>query len=682
MAISRVSVLLAALLLFLVQPLLAKAILPWFGGTAAVWSTCLLFFQSLLLLGYAYAHASVAWLPPRAQSILHLSLLAGSLFLLPIHPNASWLPEPGDSDPTPRILGLLLVSVGGPYLLLSATTPLVQSWAARSGPSQSLWPLYSLSNAGSLLALLAYPTLIEPWTGTSDQMLGWSLAYAGFAAVVAGCALPGLRHPRGVASSAAASPHSPPPSGTVRTLWITLPACASALLLAVTNQLCQDVAPIPFLWVLPLALYLISFILCFAGDRVYRRVPFQVAAVLLLATMAFALKEGNALDFRLGVALFSAGLFCSCMVLHGEWSRLKPDQGRLTAFYLSGSLGGALGGAFVALIAPRWYTHFFELHAAMVGTALLGPLAAWHDPAGKSEPVGRRARILVPLQISALILAGLLWWVAKEQAGLARVRVRNFYGILVIRDRYDTPSGRPIRLLMHGVTRHGQQFLDPEKRRAPTSYFGPRSGVGLVLRFLRPDQPRRIGIVGLGAGTLAAYGKPGDVLRFYEINPDVIRLARTHFTFLSDCPGEVDILPGDARLTLEGEPPQEYDLLAIDAFSSDAIPLHLLTREAFRLYLRHLRPDGVLALHISNNHLDLRPVVLAIAEDLGKPTWVVPSFSDPLEGILGATWILLTDRTDLFQIPQVDAAGAPREGARPGIPAWTDDHSNLFRILK
>lgn len=680
MTVQALAVFLGALLLFLVQPMAAKAILPWFGGTAAVWTASLLFFQTLLLLGYAYAHASVARLSPRAQSLLHLGLLALSLLTLPIGPGSGSQPPAGEADPSLRILALLLVSVGAPYFLLSATGPMVQAWAARRGPAP--WRLYALSNAGSLLALLAYPVVVEPWAGTSAQMRAWSWVYAIFVMLMAACAVPGLREPAPAPAPMPSSPAPPPPPGAVRTLWVTLPACASALLLAVTNHLCQEVAPIPFLWVLPLALYLVSFILCFAGDRFYARVPYQIALLFLLAGMGYSLKQGNAFDLRLGVALHGAGLFCACMVLHGEWARLKPHPGRLTSFYLSGALGGALGGAFVALFAPRWYTHYFELHAAMVGAALIGPMASWFDPREQHLPVRRRAVLLLPLQVSALLIASFLFWVAREQAGIARARVRNFYGVLLVRDYFHLDANAALRSLVHGSTVHGRQFLATEKRRTPTTYFGPRSGVGLALRFLRPDQPRRIGIVGLGAGTLATYGKAGDVLRFYEINPGVIALARSHFTFLADCPAQVDIVPGDARLALEAEAPQAYDLLAIDAFASDSIPIHLITREAVELYFRHLRPDGVLAVHISNNHLDLRPVVLAIADALGKPAWIIESIPDPEAGVLKAIWVLVAGDKTLFDVPQVDAAGAAREGARDDLPPWTDDYSNLFRILK
>lgn len=673
------TIFLSAFLLFQVQPLIAKMILPWFGGSAAVWTACVLFFQLLLLLGYLYAHCIVRYLRPRAQSIVHLSLLAASLLALPAIPNPLWKPSGGE-DPTLRIFGLLAATVGLPYLLLSTTGPLVQAWFVRDRKkaASSAYRLYSLSNLGSMLALLSYPALVEPYLATRTQGYGWSAAYLGFVLL---CGILSWRvssSSSGKAAVSEAPSAAAAPGAGLILIWIGLAACASTLLLAVTNHLSQNVAAIPFLWVLPLALYLLSFILCFDGEGWYRREWFLRLLAVVLAGMAYALYEtSDNIPLIVTLPLFAVGLFVCCMVCHGELARLKPDPRHLTLFYLMVSIGGAIGGVFVGLVAPNVFPGYFELPLGIVACALLVLLALRRD-------LFREASLASPgWALSVAIALGLTFYVGyalKKSEGHNRVAVRNFYGGLKVSD---SGSGRQAeRTLTHGTINHGEQFLAPDRRRLATTYYGPNTGIGQAIRALDPDLPHRIGVIGLGTGTLATYGRLGadDRITFYEINPLVIQLARTEFTFLMDSRAKVDIVLGDARLSLEREPARSFDILAVDAFSSDSIPVHLLTIEAFRLYFRHLKPEGVLAVHISNKYLDLNPIVQLAATALGKDTKVIDTDDDDDSGVFGATWVLVSSDPHFFDKPEWRGAGVTP--AMRNVRLWTDDYSNLLRILK
>ncbi|MBF5042424.1 hypothetical protein FGE12_08430 [Aggregicoccus sp. 17bor-14] len=667
---------LGAFLLFQVQPILAKLILPWFGGAAGVWTACVLFFQVALLLGYLYAHLLVRLLSPRAQAGVHLGLLALSLLTLPIAPSARW--QPGDpGQPVLRILLLLAACVGLPYTVLSATSPLLSAWyARRTGDPMPYW-LYAVSNAASFCALLGYPVLVEPWVPTHLQALLWSAGYAVFAVV---CGLIAWDARRG--GEAAPSPPeeheaaAQAPAGPGRRLlWVALSACTSGLLLAVTAHLTQNVAPIPFLWVVPLALYLLSYVVCFARGARYRpglMLPLLQAAVL---GVAYALgREEDNLSVGLLVPLFCAALLLACLAAHAELARLRPPPTQLTGFYLLTSLGGALGGALVALAAPALLTHEWEL------PLLLGALTLLLALASALGADSLRARTQVRWASSALVAVGVTVCLAQRMLApehSARREARNFYGTLRVMDGFSA------RVLNHGTITHGEQLLDPLQRRQPTTYYGPDSGVGLALQEAAQRPVARVGVVGLGTGTLAAYGRAGDHYRFYELNPLVVRVAREDFSFLADCPAEVKVVLGDARLSLAREPPQDFDVLAIDAFSSDAIPVHLLTREAFLLYRRHLAPGGVLAVHVSNRHLELTPVVALAAREVGLRAAVVDAEDDPDETLhrYGSTWVLLSARDGLFVSP-------PFQGrvTKPKPPlerrAWTDDYSNLLQVVQ
>ena len=675
MLLYALTILVSAFLLFQVQPVIARIILPWFGGSAAVWTTCLLFFQSVLLLGYLYSHWLYRRLRPRAQMVAHSALLAASLGVLPVWPAASWKPAGGE-DPTLRILLLLGVTVGLPYFLLSTTGPLLQAWYARRYRGAMPYRLYALSNAGSMFALISYPVLFEPWLGTRHQALSWSWAYGAFILLCAATAWLGRE---AAAEQPQAAPDDQEPTRRIF-FWMALPACASILLLAVTNHLTQNVAAIPFLWILPLSIYLLSFILCFESEGWYRRPVFLGLFAVAVGAMAYALSpdfQNN--PIKVMIPFFGVGLFICCMVCHGELARLKPHPSRLTTFYVMIAVGGALGGVFVALIAPRVFRGFYELPVGL-GACAVVVLAVWRaDPESGLGGSWMRPAPLAAAGV-ALAVASYLGFVIHENGKGARLMARNFYGGLKVLDSTADDTDDPVRRLMHGTITHGEQYLDPKLQNRPTTYYGPNSGVGRAIRQSQESGAVRVGVIGLGTGTLAAYGRPGDYFRFYEINPLVLRLANTEFTFLRICKARLDVAMGDARLSLEREPPEGFDVLAVDAFSSDAIPVHLLTREAFVLYFRHLKPDGVLAVHVSNKHLNLAPVVKLAAQSLEKDARLVDT-GDEEHDVFGSTWVLVTGSATFFDGPLMGTAAA-------AVPAplkmrmWTDDYSNLFQILK
>jgi SAM-dependent methyltransferase len=676
MLLYALTIFLSAFLLFQVEPMIAKIILPWFGGSAAVWATCLLFFQLALLLGYLYAFVVVRRLRPRMQSRLHVALLALSLLALPILPRPAWKPT-GSEDPSIRILLLLASSVGLPFLLLSSASPLLQAWYAEERRSALPYRLFALSNAGSMLALVSYPVLVEPLFSTRHQAVGWSLAYAAVAGLSGVVALRsrGERAVRQRAESAAR------PDWKLQMLWVALAACASSLLLAITNHLSRNVAAIPFLWVLPLSLYLLSFILCFEGRGWYHRGVYLRLWAVALASMAYALSpDYSNTGLSLLIPLYSAGLFLCCMVCHGELARLKPHPDHLTSFYLMISLGGALGGVFVGLLAPHIFRAYFELPISIGACAVLMLIVLYRDSSGVFGAARRKPAWFVALMLTLALLVSLAY-VTEQSIENARLLVRNFYGGLKIADEPRPDSEHEVRKLVNGTIEHGMQFQQAARRRLPTSYYGPDSGVGLALREAEPRGPLRLGVIGLGAGTLAAYGRPGDHYTFYEINPLVVWLAHTQFTFLEDSAAQIDIVLGDARLSLERAPAQGFDILAVDAFTSDSIPVHLLTREAFQIYFRHLKPGGVLAVHVSNKYLDLAPVVERAAKSLGKTALLVDDPDDKDRGTYHSRWVLASDRRELFDDPLIDESTESIQ-VSPRVRLWTDDYSNLFRVLK
>ena len=679
----------SAFLLFQVQPLIAKIILPWFGGGAAVWIVCLLFFQLVLLLGYSYAHLLSRRFHPRTQERIHAVILAASLLALPILPKDSWKPT-GPDAPVIHILLLLGVTVGLPYFLLSATSPLLQAWYTQTRAGAVPYRFYALSNAGSMLALLSYPILIEPMFSSSHQAVGWSVAYAdiGLLCVAVGF----LSRGEVVAGTKPVSTFRP--DWKLQLLWLALAACGSALLLAVTNHITQNVASVPFLWIVPLSLYLLSFILCFDASGWYRRGLFLRLLGVMLGGMAYALAPSfTGLPIKILIPLFCCGLFVCCMFCHGELARLKPDPAHLTTFYLMCSAGGVVGAAFVALLAPRIFSGYYELHVALGFCAILVLVVHYRDPQSEFRRTRWQPAWLVLIGLVVALLAS-LYTTARDQSAEASVAVRNFYGVLRVVDGV-VPNGvlakdddaqlldddAHYRRLMNGTIDHGLQFLAPSRQRWPTTYYGPDSGIGVALKAAQARGTLHVGVIGLGAGTIAAYGQTGDNYTFYEINPLDVRIANQEFTYLRDSPAKIDIVLGDARLSLEREFPQGFDILAVDAFSGDSIPVHLLTRQAFDLYFRHLKPDGVLAVHISNKYLDLEPVVAAAAAWFNKEAVMINNSDDHQKGVYAASWILIGSRGGFQGQHQIETAGTVLAPAKNG-GLWTDDYSSLLKILK
>ena len=654
--------------------MLGRFILPWFGGGPAVWTGCLLFFQTFLLAGYAYAH----WLGTRSdvrwQVRVHVTLLAASLLFLPIAPRAELWKPGGSGDPLLHIVILLTVTVGGPYALLSSTAPLLQRWFTLGEGGKSPWRLYALSNFGSFLALLSYPFAIEPFLRLRTQGWIWSAAYVLFAAACALAAWPVGSTPQVAPSPAAEAVAAVAPNVATMLFWLGLSACGSIVLVATTNQISEDIAVSPFLWVAALAIYLLTFVLAFESDRFYRRTQFAIAGGIAAPVACMLQAASIGISLRLQLALYLLAEFVVCMLCNGELARSRPSPRDLTKFYLTIAAGGALGGAFVALLAPRVFAQFSEYPIGMAGACLLG-FVGWLRTGALSQWTSRNLAVRVPLM--ALLIGGLTALVATASGGKqgALASARNFYGILRVTESQDRNGA--YRELQHGGTLHGMEYLETSKRDWPTAYYGPHSGIATALKAL--DQPnRRIAVVGLGTGTLAAWGRAGDSIRFYEINPDVEPIARSWFRFLRDSKARTEVVLGDARVQLGRElaagQSQDFDLIAVDAFSGDSIPMHLLTAECADIYRRRLKPGGVLALHISNRVLDLDPVARGVALHLGWSAVEIVSKDDPETGESSSTWVLISERPGLWQKSSAWSNRAPI--------IWTDDFASLWQVLK
>lgn len=690
------SIFLSAFLLFQIQPMIAKYILPWFGGTPAVWSTVQMFFQIMLTGGYAYAH----WVSQRKsgqrREWVHLTLLGlvaiqmlalGRIWASPITPDAAWKPV-GEVNPIFEIFKLLMISVGPAYFLLSANSPLMQAWFNRSSPNKSPYFLYALSNIGSLLGLITYPILVEPRLAVQGQGIWWSVGFGLFAALSAFVLVRASRLRADASSAAESLPEAGRrPSIGVRVLWILLSACASILLLAMTSHITQEVAVIPFLWVLPLTIYLLTFILAFSSEKWYSRQVFLILLVLASIVFVYVLFNRGAFNIPIQLIIYSFTLFTACMICHGELYRLRPDPTHLTYFYLMVSIGGALGGVFVNFVAPNIFKGFWELPLGFIFCwLLLQTMMLVRKTPDKNRALQLTNQVL---SLSGLLLVSILMgiYIVFMSAG-ALFTERNFYGVVRVQERQPAHSDIKAFSIIHGVTVHGVQFESAERCKTPIGYYYDQTGVGLAL-LNNPHRGRgmRVGVLGLGAGTLAAYGQFGDVYRFYEINPIVIDLAQGqggYFSFLSDSAAKVEIVPGDARISLEQEISagqlQQFDVLVLDTFSSDAIPVHLLDKEAFAVYLQHLKPDGVIAVHITNVSLDLKPVVWNLARAYGFSLLSVESKGDG-EFRFPALWMLLSRDSKSLNIPAIEKFADPLNGYSTDIPLWTDNYSNLFLIL-
>ncbi|MBY0505295.1 MAG: fused MFS/spermidine synthase [Bryobacteraceae bacterium] len=645
MALFPITIFLSAFLLFSVQPIVARQLLPLYGGTPALWTACLLFFQAALIVGYQYAHR-LSRVPVGAQRLDHTLIL-----MLPLLTQAWAGPvEVSDSgDPTWNVIKRLLLVCGLEAIALSATSPLLQQWYAGPAP----YRLYAVSNAGSLLALLAYPAVIEPWVPLRWQLLGWRAGYWIFAAL---CAVVAWKQ-----ASAKERAAPIPVTYSQFSLWLLLSALGAMLLAATTNQLTLEVAVSPFLWVLPLGIYLACFILVFQSDRWYRPDIFGSVAAIAVMLACIAQVAGVSLPLWSRLAIYCLALFTGCMVCFGELVARKPEPGALTKFYLAIAWGGALGTAFVALVAPHLFTNYTEFPLALMGCMAVRYLG-WRQEAGL-------ARYAVP----GLAMAAALVLLARQDTDGVLERRRNFFGTLRVASGKDEIG--PRRELHNGTILHGFQYTDADKRGVPTAYYGPKAGAGAILSRLGPA-PARIGIVGLGVGTLARYGRDGDRYRFYEINPDVVEIARTQFTYLRDSAAQVDIVLGDARRTLERER-EPFDVLVVDAFSSDAIPTHLLTLECARLYQSKLKPGGALLIHISNKSVDLAPVVRGFAGPLG---WRAARLH--AKGYYGSTWMVLTDNAALLELPAIRDLTTVYTAKDRAPLIWTDDFASLWRVLR
>ncbi len=664
MWLHAIAVFLSALLLFEIQPVVGKWILPSFGGTAGVWSACMLFFQLVLLLGYVYSDWSVRRLSPKRQVSLHLLLLAASAVAVALRPVS--VPYGAALTPVLLILWVLAITIGLPYFVLSTTTPLIQAWYARTHGAALPYRLFAVSNFASMLALLAYPLVIEPNLPVRGQFRVWSAAYGVFI-VLCGIAAMRARRGGGAPAEARQAASGAAPRGHEKAMWVALTACASMLLLAVTNHITQDVAPMPFLWVVPLVLYLLSFVICFADERIARQNWWRHLIGPALVGLVIVVYRHNVGGLAPTVAALSCALFVCCMFCHSEVARSKPAPAHLTSFYLMISIGGAAGGLFVGLIAPLAFAGFYELPVAMAVCAILAFGAHRAYPAPKLMRLSAVAVIgfVVSLQVLAYTSG-------------TRLMARNFYGSLRVVDVDPADRDTGVRVLFHGNILHGAQFLNHEYRAQPTAYFGPASGIGLAIEKTRKPG-MRVGIIGLGAGTLASYGRKGDYFRIYEINPLVAEVAAREFSFLRDAGAAVDIVIGDGRLQLERETGQKFDLLIVDAFSGGSIPVHLLTREAFGLYFRRLERAGMLAVHVSNQYLDVGAVVERLAAEYGRPAVPMDSGGDVHSRTLPARWILVPCGDSKFP-PSAKAASASPPPQRGRV--WTDDYSGLFGILK
>ena len=675
------TIFLSSLLLFLIEPIAAKQLLPILGGGSAVWLTCLVFFQCTLLLGYLYAH----WIAtsPSAKPI-HLILLVAALATLAL---PSFNSISINSEPVRTIFLNLTRTIGLPFLLLASTSPLLQVWLARSESKAVLYRLFALSNVGSLLALFLYPTLIEPHLTLHHQQTLWRTAFALYVTLAAIITLrtnPQLNQP----GPAKDTPHLVPSTRQLA-LWFLLPVAAAMQLTAVTAHLTQNIAAIPLLWMLPLAVYLLSFILAFEYPRLYSRAIVTRLLVVFICALGFELsKTDTGFPIALTILVFLVECFTACLFCHAETHALRPQNPRQTTFvYLLIAAGGATGTFFIGIACPLLFSANYDLALAFFATAALALAVLWR------QDYAQRA-LWITATIGMLVLAISLHIAYTRDALFLS---RNFYGSLRVKQTYHAPHQNlaanepqnlpanqqavPTRMFLNGTIQHGTQIFSATLSRTPTTYYATNSGIGLALTLCCNGRPRNVGVIGLGAGTLAAYGQPGDRFRFYELNPAVPPIAQTLFTYLRDSPAQNTIILGDGRASLAKESPQQFDVLVIDAFSGDAIPLHLLTTQAIALYRQHLAPGGILAFHVSNQYVDLPPEIALLADDVQLTAALIDSPANPAKGAYKSSWVLVTNNTAFLANSTVTQNTVPIDKV-PGTRLWTDDYSSLVPLLK
>jgi hypothetical protein len=668
------AVFLAAFLLFLVEPIAARQLLPVLGGSASVWITCLVFFQTALLVGYLYAH----WLAQRSRSVVLLlvvALAAASAIAWSVMHTGEFQ---NAAHPIWTVFRVLGNYIGVPFIVLSATSPLLQVWWARSESGPIPYRLYALSNLASFLALAAYPALVEPNLTLHMQRMVWTVGFLAFALLLAAIAIR-LRNAAPVAATANADADGEPASVFDKLLWVVLPMGATMQLSAITAYLTANVAAIPLLWVLPLGVYLLTLILAF---QFRITLPWGIIArvmVVMLGGLAYSLTRTNVgWPLWLTILFFLIELFFASIFCHTEAFRLRPARSsEATLFYLLFAAGGALGSFLIGIAAPLTFDYNLDLPLSFLVTALLALAVNWR---------GAWNQRLLWIVASAAMVA-LVFMVRHAYTHDTKVATRNFYASLRVTEDLFSYPGATVRTLMNGSIQHGTQiFGTDDLRRTPTTYYALNSGVGYAMQYccLNADgslRPRSIGVIGLGAGTMAAYGRAGDHIRFYEINPAVPPIARNVFTYIRDSAAQVDIVEGDARNSLASEPPQRFDVLVVDAFSGDAIPVHLLTTEALALYRKHLAPNGILAFHISNRHVNLAPPIVLLAQSAGMEArrFDVDRATGPGEYI--STWMLVTSDAQFFAQANV-APHAHVPAPKPGLKLWTDDYSALLPVLR
>jgi spermidine synthase len=663
-----VGIFLGSTLLFLLEPIAAKRLVPLLGGSAAVWTTCLVFFQTALLLGYYVAHLLVTRTDRRTQVMAYVGLLALSVVQLVrgVDPIMSANAE----RPISSVLALLSGLIGLPFVTLSATSPLLQAWFART-PERGradAYALFAISNIGSIVALLAYPWLIEPRLSLRAQTILVTILLA-MLAILAGVIGASVRDSGNDERETTTAESAGVPL-TTRVLWVALAACASLLLAATTTHISQNVAAVPLFWIVPLVAYLLSFVVAFA-TRTWppRRLVVGLAIGGLLGNGV--LLSRGALDIPIlpATAAYCLALFALCLFLHSELYQRRPAPQHLTSFYLHVAAGGALGAVLVGIVAPLVLPGNYDFAIGLFLTAVLGFVVA------RSE--GRVMRD-VWAALVAIGIALVVTQVYGDRGAIARVR--NFYGTVRVTHVHE-PEKADVRSLYHGVIVHGRQVFRADLRRVPNTYYARTSGLGLALDQCCGGRPRRIGAIGLGTGTVAVYAMPADTLRFYEINRAVEDIAKSYFTYLADSPAYMELVRGDARVSLAAERPQRYDVLIVDAFSGDAVPAHLLTAQALDVYRRHLAPGGIIAFHVSNTFLDLAPVVKQLADNAGMQAVRVTSPEDVSIQVLASEWVLVTANAEFLAKPAVVRARQPIE-VPAGLRLWTDDYSSLFPIIQ
>ncbi len=710
-----IPILLASTLLFLIQPLIGKHLLPLFGGTSYVWTTAMLFFQTALLLGYYYTY-SIAKLRPRTQAIIHTMLLfAGLCFIVYLYKqnNTAILAPldyllPSQYPPILQAMLLLITSVGLPYFILSTTSTLLSKWHYMLFPTKSPYPLYAISNIGSLLAIAAYPFILEPLASTKTIAQFWTLFFLLTCILLIACSVLILRVAKKdnimltKSSVKLKRKSNSPPDRKTYIGWLLLAAASSFTLLSATNILTQSVAPLPFLWLLPLGIYLVTFSASFQQLIPLNSSLFALCA-LILAPFCFLFTITIVPNFILTVALFSMFLFCSFMVYHTGLYLKRPHPEHLEKFYLTIALGSALGSALVAIAAPLLLPGLWEFQISLLITlaaslfslnkyrfpsvAQLSTMASFDFHHGIKTKLKAMIVLVVLLGSAALFLFFILLSFQNKNTKHTLTALRSFYGLVSVKE--STSKSGKIRLLLHGRINHGLQYTEPTKAQIPTSYYGLKSGVGIALEKYREinkqdSEKIRMGVIGLGVGTLAIYGQAGDDIRFFEINPDIEYLARKYFTYLKGTPAETDVVIGDGRLLLEAEEQKRakpYDVLVLDAFSDDAIPIHVITKEAFMVYKLRLKKNGIIVANISNSYLDLTPVIKQLAIHNEMEYAIISEDGDPTQNLAPSLWAILTTNKSFLNDTAFQDKKIPDSEIKD-LKLWTDSYSNLFNALR